>query len=191
MLSGRGFKNIYNMSGGIRDWNKEIAVGPQDLGLHLFSGSESAEETIIIGFGLEEGLREFYLDMAAQVDSPEAKNLFAKLADIEIHHQEHLLKLYRESTGKNVSLEDFRSEKVQPSMEGGLTTQQYLQLYNPDLGSELDILSLALSIEAQALDLYLRAADRDTDQSSRAVLQQIANEERAHMARLAELIDTL
>ena len=191
MLSGKGFKNVYNLSGGIRAWNNEIAVGPPDLGLHLFSGKESAEETIIVGFGLEQGLREFYLAMANRVASAEAKSLFTKLADIEILHQEHLFKLYQDITGTTASMEDFSTSTVQPAMEGGLSTEEYLNLYNPDLESEQDILSLALSIEAQALDLYQRAADNDPDGNSRKVLQQIANEERAHMDRLAHYLDTI
>ncbi len=191
MLSGKGFKNVYNLSGGIRAWNNEIAVGPSDLGLHLFSGKESTEETIIVGFGLEQGLREFYLDMANRVVSAEAKSLFTKLADIEILHQEHLFKLYQDITGTTVSMEDFSTGTVQPAMEGGLSTKEYLNLYNPDLESEQDILSLALSIEAQALDLYQRAADNSPDDNSRKILQQIANEERAHMKRLAHYLDTI
>jgi len=191
MLSGKGFKNVYNLSGGIRAWNNEIAVGPPDLGLHLFSGKESTEETIIVGFGLEQGLREFYLDMANRVVSAEAKSLFTKLADIEILHQEHLFKLYQDITGTTVSMEDFSTGTVQPAMEGGLSTEEYLNLYNPDLESEQDILSLALSIEAQALDLYQRAADNSPDDNSRKILQQIANEERAHMKRLAHYLDTI
>jgi rubrerythrin len=191
MLSGKGFKNVYNLSGGIRAWNNEIAVGPPDLGLHLFSGKESTEETIIVGFGLEQGLREFYLDMANRVVSAEAKSLFTKLADIEILHQEHLFKLYQDITGTTVSMEDFSTGTVQPAMEGGLSTKEYLNLYNPDLESEQDILSLALSIEAQALDLYQRAADNSPDDNSRKILQQIANEERAHMKRLAHYLDTI
>jgi rubrerythrin len=191
MLSGKGFNNVYNLSGGIRAWNNEIAVGPPDLGLHLFSGKVSTEETIIVGFGLEQGLREFYLDMANRVVSAEAKSLFTKLADIEILHQEHLFKLYQDITGTTVSMEDFSTGTVQPAMEGGLSTKEYLNLYNPDLESEQDILSLALSIEAQALDLYQRAADNSPDDNSRKILQQIANEERAHMKRLAHYLDTI
>jgi sulfur-carrier protein adenylyltransferase/sulfurtransferase len=191
MLSGKGFQNVYNLSGGIKAWNNEIAVGPQDLGLHLFSGKESAEETIVVGFGLEQGLREFYLDMANRVTSAEAKSLFTKLADIEILHQKHLFKLYQDITGTTASMEDFATNTVQPAMEGGLSTEEYLNLYNPNLESEQDILSLALSIEAQALDLYQRAANNDPDAGSRKVLQQIANEERAHMDRLANHLDKL
>lgn len=191
MLSGKGFKNVYNLSGGIKAWNKEIAVGPPDLGLHLFSGKESAEETIIVGFGLEQGLREFYMDMANRVASDEAKSLFTKLADIEILHQKHLFKLYQDITGTTASMENFATSTVQPAMEGGLSTEEYLNLYTPNLESEQDILSLALSIEAQALDLYQRTAENDPDENSRKVLQQIANEERAHMDRLANYLDAL
>jgi rubrerythrin len=191
MLSAKGFKEVYNLSGGIKAWDKETAIGPQDLGMEFFSGTENAEDTIIAGFGLEQGLREFYLDMGKKVSNTDAGKLFAKLAEIEIRHQEYLVKLYQEVTGKTVSLEEFAAKTVAPAMEGGLTTEQYLQLYSPDLDSEEEILSLALSIEAQALDLYQRAADRAAEQKTKSVLQQIADEERAHIASLAGYIDTM
>ena len=56
--------------------------------------------------------------------------------------------------------DDFAAKIVTPAMEGGLTTDEYLQLYKTDLDSETEVLSLALAIEAQALDLYLRAAEK-------------------------------
>lgn len=182
---------MYNLSGGMKAWNNEIAIGSQDLGLELFSGKENAEETIIIGFGLEHGLREFYLDMKKRVTSRDAKSLFTKLADIEIQHQKQLLELYQQMTGDTVSMEDFEAKTVQPSMEGGLTTEQYLNIYKTDLESEQEIFSMAMAIEAQALDLYQRAADRAEQNSTKAALQQIANEERAHIARLAKYIDEM
>ncbi len=75
-------------------------------------------------------------------------------------------------------------------MEGGLTTEEYLQLYKTDLESETEVLGLALAIEAQALDLYSRAAQRSKEHEGfRKVLLQIAEEERSHMARLSEYID--
>lgn len=189
MLSGKGFKKIYNLSGGIKGWNQEIAVGPEELGLELFSGAESAEETIVVGFGLEQGLREFYLDMGKKVENDEAKKLFLQLADIEILHQERLLKLYQEISGKSISLEEFASQIVEAAMEGGLTTEEYLQLYNPDLNSVVDILSLAMAIEAQALDLYQRAGECAKSEEARTVLQQIASEEKVHLSKLSEYLD--
>ncbi|MBT8362390.1 MAG: hypothetical protein KJO32_15680 [Deltaproteobacteria bacterium] len=65
MLKGKGFSDIYNLAGGIRDWKSPVAVGTPDQGLDLFDGSEGLEETLLIGFGLEQGLREFYLSMSS------------------------------------------------------------------------------------------------------------------------------
>lgn len=190
MMAGKGFKRIYNLSGGIKAWNSEIAIGSPELGLELFNGAESAEQTIIIGYGLEQGLREFYLDMQHNVDAKEAKDLFQMLADIEILHQKQLLELYTQVTGTSISEATFQEKMVQPAMEGGLTTAQYLERFSPDLESELDILSLAISIEAQALDLYQRAAEKAEQEEVSKVLQHIANEERTHISKLTQYLDT-
>ena len=189
MLSGKGFQKIYNLSGGIKAWGKEVAMGPEDVGLHLFNRVASGEEAIVVGFGLEMGLRDFYLAMQKQVRREETKTLFDKLASIEILHQEQLVKLYGEMTGRLLSVADFAAKIATPAMEGGLTPEEYLQLYKTDLDSESEVLSLALAIEAQALDLYLRAAEKSTDAESEMVLRRIAAEERSHIARLSNYID--
>ena len=41
-----------------------------------------------------------------------------------------------------------------PAMEGGLTTAEYLARYRPDLENPADVVSLAMAIEAQALDHF-------------------------------------
>ncbi len=190
-MAGKGFTRIYNLSGGIKAWNSEVAVGPPELGLELFDGAESAEQTIIVGYGLEQGLREFYLDMQQNVDDKEAKELFQMLADIELLHQKQLLKLYDQVTGTSMPEDTFEKEKVQPAMEGGLTTAQYLERFSPDLESKLDILSLAISIEAQALDLYQRAADKADQEDVSSILRHIANEERTHINKLTQYLDAM
>ena len=86
MLAGKGFQKVYNLSGGIKAWGKEVARGPEDVGLHLFAEAASGEEAVIIGFGLEMGLRDFYLTMQRRVVREATKSLFGKLADIEIRH---------------------------------------------------------------------------------------------------------
>ncbi len=189
MLAGKGFNKVYNLSGGIKAWKNKVAVGPQDSGLHLFSGDAGPEETIVVGFGLEMGLREFYLSMEEKVAKDATKKLFAGLAGIEVLHQERLVGLYREVTGTNISVSDFAEKIVEPAVEGGLTTEEYLQLYQTDVEKETEVLGLALAIEMQALDLYLRAAQRSTVAQAKKVLFQIAEEERHHIASLGKAID--
>ena len=62
-------------------------------------------------------------------------------------------------------------------------------MFQPDWESPVDIISLAMSIEAQALDLYARAAARSDDPRSRKALKKIAEEERVHLEQLGELMD--
>ena len=190
MLAGKGFDKVYNLSGGIKAWEKEVAVGPEDAGLLLFSGGQDAEEAIIAGFGLEMGLQDFYISMQEQVTTLLTQSLFAMLADIEVVHQQRLVTLYGDITGADISLEDFAKKIVEPAMEGGLTTKEYLHLYQTDLESEIEVLGLALAIEAQALDLYSRAAEQHRNQQGyRQVLLQIAEEERSHIKKLSSYID--
>jgi rubrerythrin len=189
MLAGKGFSKVYNLSGGIKAWRKKVAVGPEDVGLRLFTEDASTEETIIVGFGLEAGLRDFYLSMQKKVATESTKALFKKLASIEVHHQERLVDLYNEMTGMVVPLADFAKKIAQPALEGGLTTEEYLRLYHTDFDSETEVLGLALAIEVQALDLYLRAAQRSRGEGAKKVLYRIAEEERGHIATLGHYID--
>lgn len=192
MLAGKGFHQVFNLTGGIKAWHRALAVGPAESGLPLFSDATTPKEAIITGFGLEGGLHDFYLSMQARANTNATKALFALLAEIETKHQNRLLSLYREITGTDLTLADFAQHIVQPAMEGGLSTEAYLNLYHPDLDAEPEVLGLALAIEAQALDLYVRAAQQQkTDERCRQVLLQIAEEERHHIAKLSQHLDQL
>jgi hypothetical protein len=127
--------------------------------------------------------------MQSKVSLGPTKLLFGKLADIEVLHQQLLVELYKEMTGIALTITEFAEKIAEPAMEGGLTTEEYLRLYRIDLNSELEVLGLALAIEAQALDLYLRASERSKKSETRQVLLQIAEEERSHIARLGSYID--
>ena len=189
MLVGKGFSEVYNLSGGIKAWQSQKAIGPEDLGLDLFSGQESPQQSLVTAFSLEAGLQDFYLLMIPQVDNEAVVSLFEKLARIEVKHQERILTEYNRLAASQLSRQEFQDRYVTPAMEGGLTSEEYLQLYQPDLEVVEEVISLALAIEAQALDLYQRAAQNAGSEPNRAMLMQIADEERAHMAQLAKLFD--
>jgi len=189
MLSGKGFKKIYNLAGGIKAWNGETAFGNEDLGLELFSGNESAEKTLTIAYSLEQGLRDFYLTMVDKVRNPAAGSLFKKLADIELLHQDQIFAEYLKTTTLALSQEEFESTIVSNVLEGGLTTEEYINLFHPDLESPTDIVAIAISIEGQALDLYLRAAARTQEPASNHFLNQLAVEEKNHLKALGELME--
>ena len=189
MLSGKGFENVINVAGGIKAWDGHVAVGPEQMGLELFTGKESIEATLVAAYSLEAGLRDFYLSMSDNVGSDDIKRLFQKLASIETVHQDRIFDEYLQVSGKPVSREDFENDLVINAVEGGLTTDEYIQMFKPDWESAIDIISLAMSIEAQALDLYTRASERSEDPRSAAALKKIAEEERVHLEQLGKLMD--
>jgi len=191
MLSGKGFKKVYNMSGGIKAWQGNTAVGPQDLGLHIFNDVEDPCDVLKIAYSLEQGLREFYLRMEKESQRKEVKSLFAKLAEIEIKHQEEILAAYGEYCTEPVDRQTFELEVETHAMEGGLSTEEYLALFDPDLSSEKDVISLAMSIEAQAHDLYMRLGARLENIQAKEAVNKIANDEKKHLESLGRLMDSL
>lgn len=191
MLAGKGFAEVYNLSGGIRGWKSDVAIGKEEAGIEMFTGDESLEETLLVAYSLEEGLRDFYVSMISSVKNDAVKKLFEKLADIEILHQNRILKEYNQISGKSLEREDLDEKIESDVIEGGLTTTEYTNLFVPNWESVEDVVSLAMSIEAQALDLYLRAAEKITAPERKKFLIRIADEERAHLAQLGKLMDSI
>ena len=123
VLAAKGFREVFNLTGGIKAWSSGKAVGPQDLGLGLFSGKEAPAETLVVAYALEQGLFEFYQSMVPKVTNENARHLFGKLAAIEVKHQDRIFNEYIKLTGAAVSREDFTQKTVTPAMEGGLRPQ--------------------------------------------------------------------
>ncbi|MFO8032504.1 MAG: rhodanese-like domain-containing protein [Desulfohalobiaceae bacterium] len=189
MLAGKGYKSVYNLKGGFKAWNGEAAAGPETDGLELFSGSESLKELVVAAYGLEHGLQELYETMQDRVDSQEVSELFAKLARIEKGHKQRLFQEYQKLDTDIADENDFEQQVVVKALEGGLSTAEVLNRMQPVQDSVQHILDLAMSIEAQALDLYQRAADRQLDQESRALLEHLVDEEKSHLVQLGRLLE--
>lgn len=189
MLSGKGYEQVYNLAGGIKAWNSEVAYGEEDFALELFSGDESAEKVLAVAYSLEHGLRDFYLSMIKKVISEEVKKIFSLLADVEVKHQERIFQFFKQINATNMSKEDFAQTIVVEVIEGGLTTDEYVTRFQPAWNSVTDVVAIAMSIEAQALDLYQRAARKSNDPEGKKFLTHIAAEEKAHLSMLGQLID--
>lgn len=144
-----------------------------------------------MAYSLEQGLRDFYLSMTLEVAAEEAKNLFKKLAAIEVKHQEKIFSEYLKVADTPSSREEFERNIIVAAVEGGLTTEEFVAIYKPNRESTVEIAAMAMAIEAQALDLYMRAADRATNADLKKSLTWIASEEQAHMRQLGELIDSI
>ena len=189
LLSGQGFTNIINVAGGFNAWTSQKAFLGEEKGLALFDGVTSVESALTVAYSLEEGLKQFYEDMAAKVEDEGARQLFHQLSQIEVKHQDRILEQYTELTGRPVTRETFEARQVPEVLEGGLTTEEYASLLMPAYDTVAQIIELAMSIEAQALDLYLRASGKAENEAGKKALIQIANEEKTHLQRLGQLME--
>ena len=191
MLSGKGFAKVYNLTGGFKAWNGQMAVGTQQQGLSTFDVMMPPEQCLVLAYSMEQGLRDFYLSTLRNVENEAVRKLFQKLADIEVHHQNRLFEEYTSLAGATTDREDFEKQVIAGVSEGGMTTEEYVAHFNPDFNNMIDVCSMAMSIEAQALDLYQRGANLAEDARTRAVLQKIAVEEQVHLKLLGEMINQL
>ncbi len=191
MLSGKKFKEVYNLSGGIKAWGQNVAMGDEMMGLELFAEAESFTQVLATAYALEAGLRNLYQSMIADVSNPAVQKVFGRLADMEVEHQQRLYALYQESEGSPVSLEKFEQTAAPTVAEGGFSIEDYRNRFTADLSKPDSAVSIAMTIEAQAMDLYQRAADQQEPGPTHDALLQIASEEKAHLRYLGQLMDEI
>ena len=81
---GWGFKEVYNLAGGIKAFEGPKATGPQELNLSLVRGDETPAEIIALAYGMEKALQLFYETLHGQSRDQEMQDLFEQLAGVEV-----------------------------------------------------------------------------------------------------------
>jgi len=189
LLSGFGFQEVYNLQGGIKAWQGLKAVGPRELNLELVGGDETPTEMIALAYGMEMGLGIVYRDMIERSDDHELRSLLSKLADIETRHKKRLLELLAEIDSPITDTDAYEADLRPSILEGGLGLDDFMQENESFFRSVQGVLELAMMIETQALDLYLRFAEKSTHNLTKTALFAIANEEKAHLGSLGDLLE--
>jgi rhodanese-related sulfurtransferase/rubrerythrin len=189
LLSGLGFKKIYNLKGGIKAWQGVKAEGPRELNLDLIRGDEAPAEIVLLAYGMETGLQTFYETMNQRSKDQELTTLFKKLAEVEKSHKKMLFGLHTEVASSEKDLKTFEADADQMIMEGGFSMSEFMEKNVSFLHDVKDVIDLAMMLETQSLDLYLRFADKSTNAQTKGVLFKIAEEEKAHLASLGNLLE--
>lgn len=177
------------MKGGIKAWQGLTAIGPPEMGMALLSGDETAEEIIRLAYGMEAGLAEFYSMIAEATEDRDLTELLTKLVEIEKNHKRRLFNLYQTLDPAPTDQDSFEDRIDSEVMEGGFTTREFLEENKEGLKTVSDVLTIAMMLETQALDLYLRYSQKSEDPTSKTVLRELADEEKAHLAMLGRLMD--
>jgi sulfur-carrier protein adenylyltransferase/sulfurtransferase len=191
MLSGWGFKEVYNLAGGIKAFQGHKATGPKELNLDLVKGDETPAAIITLAYGMEKALQFFYDTLKQQSPDRELQDLFRKLAQVEVRHEQQLFEVYGRIVSGGADLATFESAVVPKTLEGGFNAEEFLKTNKSHLQTVPEVLDLAMMLETQALDLYLRFAGRCEQPQTKEVLYTLAGEEKAHLASLGRLLEEI
>ncbi len=189
LLAGNGFSKVMNLSGGFKAWNGATGFGSYDSGLELFPQTLGLEQAIVTAWGLENALEAFYATQMGQAVQGDVADVFGTLAKMESSHKRRLQRQYADIVDAPIDGTGVEAAMARNLVEGGLTTEEYLARAKVDTNDVMEVLQFAMMLEAQAMDLYARAARRADDVETRAFLDAMTREEKSHLAQLATLLD--
>jgi rubrerythrin len=189
MLSGLGFKEVYNLKGGMMAWEGLQTSGPEALNMDLVRGDESPVEMVRLSYSMENGLQKFYAIMQERTKNKTIEALFLKLAQIEQNHKKRLSDLYAKMEAPGKALESLESDSAQGIMEGGFSIEAFRQQNEPFSDTPHHVIEMAMMLETQALDLYLRFSQKTGNKDTKEVLFRLADEEKAHLALLGRWLE--
>ena len=192
ILKGRGFKEAYNLEGGMMAWEEIEAPevgGSADRGINLIKGNETPTEIVAMAYGMEKGVECYYSTMVELLKDTEVSRLLKELAEEEKNHQQKIFILYQSLDPSVTNCQKFETRLVSDAMEGGFMVEEFIEKNLSGRQSVLNVLNVSMMLEAQALDLYMRYSDRCVSENAKEILYYLAEQEKQHLNRIGSLIE--
>lgn len=187
-LVGKGFSRVMNLLGGALAWQGAGATGPPMAGLGLLSSEAAPGVTLALALALEMRLGAWYGGLAETSGDPELAATWRQLAGFEEKHANRVRGLIRRMKLDEPDAATLARIVPEGLVEGGRAGSDYAVERGGGPESVVEVLELAMAVEAQAMDLYVRLAARAADHDSRGVLERLSNEEKGHLKALGALL---
>ena len=158
------------------------------MGMMLLKGSETPGEIIFLAYGLEEGLRKFYSSSSKLAIDSAVIGILTKLAEIEVKHKQRLFDLYLTIDPTAPDIVTFEKRISSVLMEGGFEPDNLMEQSIQQFKNAAGVLDFAMMLEAQAMDLYMRYAEKSQNPEVKNILFKMANEEKAHLKSLGDIL---
>lgn len=191
LLQGQGFQEVYNLEGGIKAWDGLAAQGPASRGLEILDPGEGPAQVLAAAYSLERGLADCYQALAQGTEQAELGRLYRRLAGFEDRHMDRLRQAWEQLTPEQREGVELDPPGPAPLMEGGWKVEEFVAGHLAANQEPAEAVMLAMGLETQALDLYLRLAGRLELPASREVLQALGEEEKSHLKSLAAMLERL
>ncbi len=189
LLLHEGFREVFHLIGGLEAWEGSTANGPVQFHLQFVRGSESPEEIIKLAYRMEEGLKRFHQEVKARTENEELSQILRELIRAEEKHKEALLKLVPTEGERERIVQELSEVSQSDLMEGGMGISDFLEQNQRFLTTVKGYLELAMMVETQALDLYLRMGDASQHEITQNILFEIGEEEKKHLGILGRFME--
>jgi rubrerythrin len=190
-LCGLGFKGVQHLDGGILNWTYEtIAVIPEARP-ELITKKADVRDVLVLAMKLEKGSRDFYTAASNKTSLIEVKDMFQMLADAEYGHMQKLHERAINLLGEGalLPLDKLQRELKVERMEGGIEISSILARVDEKFTNEMEALEIALEKEYMSYDFYKRASALVENPEAKALLHELALEERRHAGKLLEQLE--
>jgi rhodanese-related sulfurtransferase/rubrerythrin len=193
-LCGLGFKDVHNLGGGILNWHYETIGGMPEARPELVTEAADVKDILMLAIKLEKGSWDFYLAAKEKAASPQAKEQFQMLASAENGHMQRLWEraIILLGEGALPPLEKLKQELKVEYMEGGIEISPALAKVDEKFSDDMEALEIALEKEYMSYDFYKRTSVLVEDPGAKALLQELAVEERNHadilLKRVSEIV---
>ena len=185
-LLAQGFGDVCYLKHGMRGWKGQIAAGDPEVSLQIVPPHAHYRDVLQLAFAVENGMRLLYERFANAEKDPLCKSLYLTLAREEGKHGEQLAEKYPQDLGTTAM-----EQQNEIILEGGEPLKEFGKHTYIYLDSRREILAFSMALEAQAMDLYLRLAERAEERQTRALCLEMADEEKRHMGYLLSEMDRL
>jgi rhodanese-related sulfurtransferase len=189
LLANQDFRQVYYLEGGMEAWEGPAAEGPREFHLQFIRGDEAVQEVIALSYKMERGLKAFHETVRSKAKDPELIELLGHLVKAEESHMKRLLAVSLKWGMDPDEIQTFEENVEATVMEGGIDISSFLAKNESFLQSVAGVVDVAMMVETQALDLYLRMAVESNDAATKEVLFEIAEEEKGHLRALGRVLE--
>lgn len=159
------------------------------MAMGLIKDMELPKDIVFFAYGMEDSLGRFYKEASKRTGDQETAQLFLKLAGIEKQHKKQLLDLFRTISGAGFEQVRFENRVIHDILEGGLSSEELAEKFTDKESLLTDVYSVAMMLEAQAMDLYMRYSEQVTQEDAKRLLYKLAQQEKAHLKSLGEMMN--
>ncbi|MDH4183732.1 MAG: rhodanese-like domain-containing protein [Nitrospinota bacterium] len=186
MLLGAGFKEVYNVDGGMFSWDGLLATGAIGSGMVFLTPGSPFDEVVAAAWAMEEGSAAFYRFALDNLKLGPAKPIFEFLANSEKGHMDAILKIYIGLAGKDIegATSKYRGEGC--CMEGGVKLSEAKKWA---VTADVDgILEFSMGMEANSYDLYTKLSREARDPDTGKFFKSLAEEEWSHLLKMSQMV---